>query len=87
MSELSTLIEELTSSKIQESNELGVTLLSAPDLTLEDKLTLIENFIKEYNSKFIEFNTPEKKFILEGWSTLLKEIENEIIKQNRIIKI
>lgn len=84
--ELKKIIDDLIESGIIENQELGITLLSSPDVSDEEKRKHIEKYIKEYQNGTVDFFTEEQTNIFKGWVDIyLSNVKGEL--KNRIKKI
>lgn len=84
--ELNQLIAQLLESGIIENQELGVTLLGAPDITKEEKKKHVDDFIKDYLDGKVNFFSDEQKNIFKAWVALYAEfVKDDVI--NRVKKI
>lgn len=80
---LNQLIQQLLESGVIENQELGVTLLSSPEVPEEDKRRYIEAFIESYTSGDINWFSEEQKHLFEKWvelylPTVKDDINNKI---------
>ena len=83
--ELEELIDTLYNSGMIENQELAVTLLSTPDVTMEQKKRLIDQFIADYNNGKVNFFDEEHKYLFQQWiqiysSTVIDSIKNRVKK-------
>jgi hypothetical protein len=84
--ELNVLIESLLESGVLENQELGVTLLSSPDVKDEDKRVYIDKFIEQYTSGEIKFLDNDHKHLFKMWVDLYLPTIKDRIK-DRVKKI
>lgn len=84
--ELNQLINQLLESGIVENQELAVTLLGSTEVSSEEKVKHIDNFIKEYTSGKVNFFSEEKAHLFEKWVEVYLPTVKDSIK-NRVNKI
>ncbi len=84
--ELNQLLKKLLESGILENQELGVVLLGAPDVSMEEKQIYIDKFLKDYTDGKVDFFKPEHKHLFENWVALYELTIKDSIK-NRVKKI
>ena len=86
--DLEKLIQDLLQSDMISNQELGVTLLTSPDFTYEEKKKYIDDFIKQFLAGKIDFDDPERKEIFKTWIEIYtKSMTDDKIKKDRVNKI
>lgn len=84
--EINKLIDDLLHSGILENKELGATLLRSPDISLEEKMKHIHEFVKEYTEGKVNFFSEENSNLFKIWVDLyLSVVKNDV--KNRVKKI
>ena len=82
--ELKNMIEDLLNSKVQENNELAVSLMKNPLLQDLDREEFVKQFIKRYNEG--KLNGEESKNLLSLWIEVYEPLIKNHIK-TRVKKI
>jgi hypothetical protein len=84
--ELKSLIDQLIESDVLESQELGLTLLRAPDVSDSEKRQYIDKFVKQYLEGQVDFFKEEQKHIFQMWVEIYLSMQEGEVK-NRVKKI
>lgn len=82
--ELNQLIQQLLESGVIENQELGVTLLSSPEVSEEDKRRYIEAFIDSYGSGDVNWFSEEQRHLFEKWVELYTDVYFPTMKNTNL---
>ena len=84
--ELKSLIDQLIESEVLENQELGLTLLRAPDVSDNEKREYIDKFVKQYLEGKVDFFKEEQKNIFQMWVEIYLSLQ-EVEVKTRVKKI
>lgn len=83
---LQEVIDQLLNSGMLDNEELGVTLLAAPNISPEERKRRVDKFIDDFEKDPTRFIKPENHSLLTAWLELYREQEEKDIKE-RVRKI
>ena len=84
--ELKNMVDELINSGMMESEELGVVLMTSPDMPQEEVIKHIDKFIKDYNKQPLKYLDYDNRTLFEKWVELYQLYVKSHVK-NRVKKI